>query len=136
MHLPPSVVLPALDPGNIAKITALPQTIMHSLSSLLMLGGLAVQTVFGVPAQGMRDVVAASSVDSFIATESPIALRNLLCNIGSSGACVAGAASGFVVASPDKVSPPCKCSSMPSRANQVEILTNSQTSIHGHVTRP
>ncbi|KAA8571614.1 hypothetical protein EYC84_001611 [Monilinia fructicola] len=45
------------------------------------------------------------SVDSFIATESPIALRNLLCNIGSDGACVPGAASGTVIASPDKVNP-------------------------------
>lgn len=48
------------------------------------------------------------TADSFIATESPIALRNLLCNIGASGCKAAGAASGVVVASPDKTDPNCK----------------------------
>jgi hypothetical protein len=54
------------------------------------------------------------SVDSFIATESPIALRDMLCNIGSAGACVPGAASGLVIAGPGKANPDCttplKCS--------------------------
>ncbi|AEO64596.1 glycoside hydrolase family 15 protein [Thermothielavioides terrestris NRRL 8126] len=45
------------------------------------------------------------SVDSFIATESPIALSNLLCNIGSTGCHASGVASGIVVASPDKTNP-------------------------------
>ncbi|SPQ26555.1 c476dcc6-bc0f-4ec0-b2df-b3d1867e7b8d [Thermothielavioides terrestris] len=51
-----------------------------------------------------REVVK-RSVDSFIATESPIALSNLLCNIGSTGCHASGVASGIVVASPDKTNP-------------------------------
>lgn len=47
-------------------------------------------------------------VDSFIATESPIALAGILCNIGTTGACANGASSGIVVAGPGKSSPDCQ----------------------------
>ncbi|KAH8595915.1 Six-hairpin glycosidase-like protein [Bisporella sp. PMI_857] len=82
---------------------------MYSFSSLLVLGCLAFQSVVGLPepsrVQERNAEILKRSVDSFIATESPIALRNLLCNIGSSGACVSGAASGLVIAGPGKANP-------------------------------
>ena len=76
-----------------------------------MLGSLALQTVLGLPEptrlQDRNAEIVKRSVDSFIATESPIALRNLLCNIGSSGVCVSGAASGLVIAGPGRANPDC-----------------------------
>ncbi|KAH7407331.1 Six-hairpin glycosidase-like protein [Cadophora sp. MPI-SDFR-AT-0126] len=85
------------------------QPIMHSLSSLLVLGSLAIQAVFSLPdpsrVQEREAEILKRSVDSFIATESPIALRNMLCNIGSDGACVPGAKSGVVIAGPGKANP-------------------------------
>ncbi|KAI1333966.1 carbohydrate-binding module family 20 protein [Xylariaceae sp. FL0016] len=44
-------------------------------------------------------------VDDFIATEEPIALEQLLCNIGANGCHASGAASGAVVASPSTADP-------------------------------
>lgn len=44
----------------------------------------------------------------FIASETPIALQGILDNIGPDGKKVAGAGSGFVIASPSKVQPDCK----------------------------
>ncbi|KAB8301058.1 hypothetical protein EYC80_002980 [Monilinia laxa] len=85
------------------------QPIMHTFTPLLLVGGLALQTILAFPGpsrvEDRNAEILRRSVDSFIATESPIALRNLLCNIGSDGACVPGAASGIVIASPDKVNP-------------------------------
>ncbi|KAI9839170.1 MAG: hypothetical protein M1819_003163 [Sarea resinae] len=46
-----------------------------------------------------------ATVDSFIATESPIALQGVLNNIGPNGAKVPGAAAGIVVASPSTSNP-------------------------------
>lgn len=40
-----------------------------------------------------------------VATESPIALSRLLCNIGSTGCYAAGVASGVVIASPSQNNP-------------------------------
>lgn len=51
---------------------------------------------------------ATRSLDSFIATESPVALEGVLNNIGSAGAKVMGAGSGLVIASPSKTNPDCK----------------------------
>lgn len=51
------------------------------------------------------------SLEAFVAAESPIALRKLLCNIGSTGCAVAGANPGIVVASPSKHDPDCPFSS-------------------------
>jgi len=85
---------------------------MYSLTSLLLAGSIALQTVFSLPDPSRvkeRDAeILKRSVDSFIATESPIALADLLCNIGADGACASGAKSGIVIASPDKVNPNCK----------------------------
>lgn len=83
---------------------------MHSFTSVLVVVSLALHVALALPGGSpiKRDgEILKRSVDSFIATESPIALNNLLCNIGSTGACAQGAASGIVVASPDKVNPDC-----------------------------
>jgi glucoamylase len=88
------------------------QPIMYAFTSLFMVGSLAVQAVLSMPDPSrLREREAwllKRSVDTFIATESPIALAHMLCNIGSAGACASGANSGIVVASPDKTNPDCK----------------------------
>ncbi|PMD45419.1 carbohydrate-binding module family 20 protein [Hyaloscypha variabilis F] len=82
---------------------------MSPLTSLLVLGSLTIQAVFSLPdpsrVKEREAEILKRSVDSFIATESPIALTDMLCNIGSAGACASGADSGIVVASPDKTNP-------------------------------
>ncbi|KXJ96895.1 glycoside hydrolase family 15 protein [Microdochium bolleyi] len=81
---------------------------MHALSSLLLLGGVAVQHVFAHPGTSTANVDAAilkRSVDDFVAKEEPIALKELLCNIGASGCYAQGASAGIVVASPSRSDP-------------------------------
>ena len=84
---------------------------MYALSSLLALGSLALQAVFALPeptrVKAREAELMERSVASFLATESPIALADMLCNIGSAGTCVPGADSGIVVASPDSTNPDC-----------------------------
>lgn len=81
---------------------------MHSLSSILLLGAYAYQAVLGRPdasrVRSQGDIVK-RSVDSFIASESPIALSRLLCNIGPDGCYASGVDSGVVIASPSKNNP-------------------------------
>ncbi|KAJ7029291.1 glucoamylase [Mycena alexandri] len=50
-------------------------------------------------------VLGQSSVDSYVATESPIAKAGLLANIGPSGSKSSGAKAGIVIASPNTVDP-------------------------------
>ncbi|KAJ6508411.1 glycoside hydrolase family 15 protein [Mycena sanguinolenta] len=50
-------------------------------------------------------VLAQTSVDSYVATESPIAKAGLFANIGASGSKSEGAISGIVIASPSTVNP-------------------------------
>ncbi|KAK3943533.1 glycoside hydrolase family 15 protein [Diplogelasinospora grovesii] len=93
---------------NISGLSSIAQPAMHAFSSLLLLGTYAVQAVLGRPdATRIRreGEVLKRSVDPFIATESPIALSRLLCNIGASGCYASGASSGVVVASPSKTNP-------------------------------
>ncbi|KUJ13234.1 starch-binding glucan 1,4-alpha-glucosidase [Mollisia scopiformis] len=82
---------------------------MYSFASLAAVGSLAIQAVLSLPdpsrVKEREAEFVKRSVDSFIATESPIALADMLCNIGSAGACASGANSGIVVASPDKTNP-------------------------------
>lgn len=79
---------------------------MYAFTSLFLVGSLAVQAVLSLPdpsrVKAREAELLKRSVDTFIATESPIALADMLCNIGSAGACASGASSGIVVASPDK----------------------------------
>jgi hypothetical protein len=100
-----------------ANASAIVVPAMHALSSLFLLGACAVQAVLGRPDIAARvkregDIIK-RSVDSFIDTETPIAWRKLLCNIGPSGCAAQGAAAGVVVASPSKANPDCKSSSEP-----------------------
>ncbi|KAK7752320.1 hypothetical protein SLS62_005656 [Diatrype stigma] len=80
---------------------------MHAFTSLLLLGSYAVQTILGRPEpyrMTQREIVK-RSVDDFIATEEPIALEQLLCNIGSGGCNANGVKSGVVIASPSTADP-------------------------------
>ncbi|KAI0884713.1 carbohydrate-binding module family 20 protein [Annulohypoxylon maeteangense] len=83
--------------------------IMQGFTSLFLLGSAAFQTVFGIPGlseQVKRDPhVLKRAVDSFLTTEEPIALEQLLCNIGSGGCHSSGVANGLVIASPSKSNP-------------------------------
>ncbi|KAF6834362.1 glucan 1,4-alpha-glucosidase-like protein [Colletotrichum plurivorum] len=83
--------------------TKLTQPIMKLFTSALLLGSLATQTIFGYP--GANNIVK-RDVDSFIAKETPIALRELLCNIGPNGCHASGVSPGIVIASPDRTDPP------------------------------
>lgn len=103
--------LSSLTSISIANVSSIVEPMMYSFSSVFVLASLALHSAFALPGGSpiKRDAeILKRSVDSFIATESPIALRNLLCNIGSTGACASGAASGIVVASPDRVDPNCE----------------------------
>jgi glucoamylase len=113
MDLIPSSFFSSLipsDPFNLTSIVI--QPIMYSIPSLLVFGTLALQAVLCLSdpsrVKEREAEILKRSVDSFIATESPIALTDMLCNIGSAGACALGADSGIVVASPDKTNPDCK----------------------------
>jgi glucoamylase len=92
---------------NITSIAEIIEPMMFSFTSVSAITLLSLSAVFAHPSQTRHEILK-RDVDSFIATESPIALRDLLCNIGSTGSCVSGAASGLVIASPDRTSPDCK----------------------------
>ena len=83
----------------------------QAFSSLVLLGTYAYQAVLGrfnTSRTRAHQTSLSQSVSSFIESETPIALSSLLCNIGSTGCFVAGAASGTVIASPSKEDPDCK----------------------------
>lgn len=112
---------------------------MNSITSLLVISGAILQTALGLPGpsktlQAREAELLKRSVDSFIATESPIALTDLLCNIGSSGACVPGASSGIVIASPDSTNP--DCNDAPKVMFFGSRTDIDKTSILGLVTQP
>ncbi|KAI1780488.1 carbohydrate-binding module family 20 protein [Hypoxylon cercidicola] len=82
--------------------------IMQGFTSLFLLGSFAFQTILGLPgASNVRreGQLLKRAVDDFITTEEPIALEQLLCNIGSSGCHAQGASSGIVIASPSTTDP-------------------------------
>ncbi|KAM0338256.1 hypothetical protein ACHAPU_011381 [Fusarium lateritium] len=80
---------------------------MYFVSSAFLLGSFALQSVLGRPAFDERSQVLErqSSVDSFIKSESSVAIEQLLCNIGSDGCNSKNVASGVVIASPDTQDP-------------------------------
>ncbi|KAI1381523.1 carbohydrate-binding module family 20 protein [Hypoxylon crocopeplum] len=88
--------------------TALIQPIMQGFTSLFLLGSITFQTILGLPGAShvrREGHLLKRAVDDFITTEEPIALEQLLCNIGSSGCNAGGASSGIVVASPSTSNP-------------------------------
>ena len=85
---------------------------VNALSKAFLYGNMAIQAIWhqadpGRVKQHQANILK-SSADSFIAVESPIAMTNMLCNIGNKGACVPGADAGLVIASPSKIDPNCK----------------------------
>ena len=90
--------------------SSLVRPIMHALTSLFLLGSVAVQHVFARPnpAGNFDAAILKRSVDDFVAKEEPIAVSKLLCNIGASGCAASGASAGIVIASPSKSDPDCK----------------------------
>lgn len=72
-------------------------TVLVALNLLTLVQGAAVEFV----------PRASGSLDSWLATETPIALQGVLDNIGSSGAFTEGADGGIVLASPSKADPNC-----------------------------
>ncbi|KAH6610201.1 glucoamylase [Trichoderma cornu-damae] len=79
--------------------------IMHVLSTAVLLGSVAVQKVLGRPGSNGLSDVTRRSVDSFISTETPIALNNLICNVGPDGCRAYGTSAGTVIASPSTIDP-------------------------------
>lgn len=106
----------SLNPFSSLNLTAVAHPIMYSLTSFLLAGSLALQTAFSFPnpyqLKEREAEILKRDVDSFVATESPIALAGILCNIGSDGACVSGAKSGLVIAGPGKSNPDCMSSAL------------------------
>lgn len=85
------------------------QPVMHFFSSAFLWGSVAFQLVLGrVAVKNPRSSLLKRDVDSFIETESPIALEQLLCNIGADGCHSSGVDSGVVIASPSTENPDCK----------------------------
>jgi glucoamylase len=95
-----------------ANASGLLSPTMHALSSLLLLGTCAVQSVLGRPDAALRAkreaAIVKRAVDNFIETERPIAWNKLLCNIGPDGCAASGVGPGVVIASPSKSEPDCK----------------------------
>jgi glucoamylase len=128
-----------LHPQNSTSLASLPlvEPVMHAFSSLLLLGTFVFQTVVGRPDSTRvrrEGEILKRSVDSFVATESPIALSKLLCNIGSSGCAASGAASGVVVASPSKSNPDCKSIRPWSQVVHADLTMPLKTGIRGPAT--
>lgn len=82
--------------------------IMHVLSTAVLLGSVAVQKVLGRPGSNGLSGVTKRSVDDFINTQTPIALNNLLCNVGPDGCRAFGTSAGAVIASPSTTDPDCE----------------------------
>ncbi|KAF4979540.1 hypothetical protein FZEAL_4308 [Fusarium zealandicum] len=87
--------------------SSLIQPFMYLLSSAFLLGSLALQSVLGRPAVDGQSKVASikTEVDDFVKSESPIAIEQLLCNIGSEGCHSKNVYPGVVIASPDTQDP-------------------------------
>lgn len=81
---------------------------MHVLSTAVLLGSVAVQKVLGRPGSSGTSDITKRAVTDFINTETPIALNNLICNVGPDGCRAFGTSIGAVVASPSTTDPDCK----------------------------
>ncbi|KAI1863995.1 uncharacterized protein JN550_009274 [Neoarthrinium moseri] len=94
----------------VSNSTSIIHPIMHALSSVLLLGSCAFQAVLGRPESDLfkarrQTELLRRDVDSFVATEEPIALEQILCNIGPSGCHASGVGSGLLIASPSRSDP-------------------------------
>lgn len=94
-----------------ANNSSLIQPIMQGFTSLFLLGSIAFQTILGLPGAShvrREGQLLKRAVDDFVTTEEPIALAELLCNIGANGCNDGGASSGVVIASPSTSDPNCE----------------------------
>ena len=80
-------------------------SLISSLATAGLIGILLVSPGTTAPPETLHKRAA---IDTWIATESPIALQGVLNNIGPNGSKAPGAAAGIVVASPSTTSPDCK----------------------------
>ncbi|KAK1245295.1 hypothetical protein MKX08_004924 [Trichoderma sp. CBMAI-0020] len=87
---------------NVSSHSSFIPPIMHVLSTAVLLGSVAVQKVLGRP--GASDITKRAVTD-FINSETPIALNNLICNVGPDGCRAFGTSIGAVVASPSTTDP-------------------------------
>lgn len=92
---------------SINTTSSIVQPIMHFLSGAFLLGSIALQNVLGRPSVQNQRPLTRNFVDEFIATERPIALEQLLCNIGPDGCHTPGVSPGAVIASPSTYDPDC-----------------------------
>ena len=108
LQIPLSSLIPSIT-SHLHNISSIALPIMHSFTSLII-GSLAAQAVFAFPdpTRTKREaLIAKRDLDSWIATETPYALNEILCAIGSGGCNAGGVSSGLVIASPDKTNPDC-----------------------------
>ncbi|KAF4948738.1 hypothetical protein FGADI_9393 [Fusarium gaditjirri] len=123
---------------SINSTASLIQSIMYFVSSAFLLGSFALQSVLGRPAFDERSLVQERqpSVDSFIKSESLVAIEQLLCNIGSDGCNSKNVATGIVIASPDTQDPDCKLLHLDSRCRsslqrKIQEYIASQAKLQG-----
>ncbi|PNY28487.1 Glucoamylase [Tolypocladium capitatum] len=90
---------------SVNDTASLLQPIMHFISTALLFGSVAVQAVLGRTGARRQPTLLRRTVDSFIETETPIALGQLLCNIGADGCNAKAAFPGLVIASPSTENP-------------------------------
>lgn len=95
---------PALSPNDTESLV---KPVVNMFSAALMLGSVALQAVLGRVGAKRQPLVLRRPVDSFINTETPIALEQLLCNIGADGCNARAATPGVVIASPSTWDPDC-----------------------------
>lgn len=93
---------------NVSSHASFIPPIMHVLSTAVLLGSVAVQKVLGRPGSSGTSDITKRAVTDFINTETPIALNNLICNVGPDGCRAYGTSIGAVVASPSTTDPDCK----------------------------
>jgi glucoamylase len=91
----------------------LAHSIAHLLSTTLLIGAAAFQSVLGLQLQLPSRLPGAGRIeplkhplDEFVESESAIALDQLLCNIGPDGCHANNVHPGVVIASPDRDDPP------------------------------
>lgn len=90
----------SLSPNSTSYYT---HPIIQFVSSTFLLGSVTLQYILGIHSKTRFK----GALDKFIDAETPIALENLLCNIGPDGCNAIGVAPGVVIASPDVEDPDC-----------------------------
>ena len=93
---------------------------------------LAATVAAALPAENLLAARASGSLDSFLSSETPIALQGVLNNFGPSGSKAQGTRAGQVVASPSTANPDCMYSFLP---RNYAHLTVAKTTTYGRETQ-